>query len=246
MRRLASALVLAALTFTLLLAGTGAAAADSEAGPLDGSFGVPPSRPGDRGVYALNLVVDMGEMMDALVGMYGDEMDAEDQAEMEEMEGLSGTQVIDAQARWEVERLPDRLLPLPGGLEPVASFASAWGSDAFDWTGSAWSSSSSYGYNPCAEDPEECSGDGFGGSASYSSSFGGDEIAGEPWHVVHVDASHSVVATTRVEADPSLPGALLSKDLGLDPGLTVVTRPGPGTAPCGFHSTLQDGPQPLS
>lgn len=134
---------------------------------------------------------------------------------------------MDAGGRWEIERLADRSFPL-ASAQPLASYASSWGTTETNWGNWGWGS---WGM-----------GQGFGFGSPGS-------IRGEPWHVAHVDASHQAIATTRVASHPDLPGQLLAADLaqqGVELGSTLLTTLGPSSAPCGFHSSLQDGPQPLS
>ncbi|MEK6974851.1 MAG: winged helix-turn-helix transcriptional regulator [Candidatus Thermoplasmatota archaeon] len=231
-RRLLTALLVAFGAFGLLLAGTGAATAQDAKGGLDGTFTIAPSRPGDRAVYALHMVrIEEGE---------------------------KGGWAYDAGARLEVERMGDRVIPVDGKPQVASSFASTWTTRDIDW--GAWIAEwqleaamaaleasmdemPEYGEDMSAQDWEDWGeamgewGESLG--AIFSGTWGVDRIKGEPWHVAHIDAQDRVVATTRAGSDPDLPGASLAADLGLAPTTTVVTKFGPSTAPCGFHSGLQ-------
>lgn len=243
LRRVLTASVLALVAFGLLLAGTGAAHAQDGAGGLDGTFGIAPSRPGDRVMYALHMVrIEEGE---------------------------KGGWAYDAGARLEVERLGDRVLPVDGQPQVVSSFASTWttrdidwGDWLYDWQMEAAMSAmqarfeqmpdySDYDgamdeedWDQYAEDMEEYGED----MAEWGEALGdvfadmwglSPRIVGEPWHVAHIDAQDRVVATTRAGSIEDLPGRRLADDLGLDPVTTVVTTFGPSTSPCGFRSDLQ-------
>ncbi len=229
LRRFLTALVLAAGTFALLFAGTGAAEASDGPGALDGRFAVAASRPGDKAVYALDLVVQFdGEML-------------EEYAEDIPGFGTGEAIVLDAGARWELTRLADRLLPDGTGLVPVSSFASSWGTEKVDWFDGDefedFEDADDYGYD----------GGDYGDYGSYGmgAAYAG-QIKGEPWHVVHVGADHQAVAVTKVATEAGLPGQLLATDLGADVGTSLLTTFGPASAPCGFHSDLQDAAQPLA
>jgi predicted transcriptional regulator len=243
MRRVLTASILALAAFGLLLAGTGAANAQDQAGGLDGTFFVAPSRPGDRALYALSFIA---------------------------LEDTDGGWGWDAEATLEVERLGDRVLPIAGQPQAVSSFASTWVTSEIDWM--AWAGHwgmSADDWEEAAEDYEEAAEewedaneeweedgdyeemeeweDEWGEFADlFGQLFGSRRIQGEPWHVAHVDATQRVVATTHAGADADLPGSRLVADLGLDTATTVLTTFGPSTVPCGFHSDLQAGVVPLS
>ena len=237
-RRVVLALVLGAITFSVLVAGTGAALADREPGALEGTFAVAPSQPGDRVVYSLALIVRMDERQ----GIY-----------------------VDAGARMEMERLPDRLLPLDGtASEPLASYATTWATEDIDW---------SMGWSQWAAEQAQGDWDGGWGSDGDWEGYGdpsqygagrenaamasawawtagfGRLVVGDPWQVEHADAAGQAVATTRVAAgddDAGLPGRALADAFGAAPDMRLLTLAGPAPLPCGYASALQLGPQPLS
>lgn len=250
-RRILTALLVAFAAFVLLLAGTGAAAAGGEgANGLEGSFGVAPSRPGDRAEYTLNMI------------------------KVDRPDGDSGW-AYDAGARLTVERVGDRVIPVDGVPQVTASFASTWRISDVDW--SAWSldwGMDAGDWQDFADDMEDMADDcedaaedweeaaeeyeGYGDYGDFGTGWMDcmdwldtfftdfEPIQGEPWHVAHVAPDGRVVATTRAGTDPGLPGARLARSMGLEPSTTVVTLAGPSSAPCGFHSDLQDALQPLA
>lgn len=250
LRRLLTASLLALLALGLMLAGTGAAHAQDAAGPLDGTFTVAPSRPGDRALYALHMVrIENGE---------------------------KGGWAYDAGARLAIERVPDRVMPVDGSPQVLTSFSSTWitrdidwGDWLFDWQlnaamaelGRSMQDMPDYSnYDDAADEDDweqyaqdmEDYGEAWSEwgqdlAAIFTNMWGvSPRIVGEPWHVAHIDDQDRVVATTRAGSDPRLPGNQLATALGLDSRTTVVMTPGPSSAPCGFRSDLQGATVDLS
>ncbi len=212
-RRLWIALTLFTVTLVLLFGATGSALADDKPGALRGSFTVAESKPGDHLTYTIAFI----QPVDSKQGRY-----------------------VDANARYVVERMPDRLLPTPdGGLVPATSFATTWTSEEFSW-----------GFLPFfdmgASFPSDFSdeqawqewGEGWADMSAWDL-LGGSQVHGEQWRVSHFDASGTGFAMTvpseRGSAATPAPGSTYGDTVG--PHLVTVFKSVEG--PCGFLSSLQ-------
>jgi predicted transcriptional regulator len=248
-RRTLTALLVAFGSFILLFAGTGAAAADGNGNGLDGSFQVARSRPGDSISYTLNLIKidgpesDSGWAYDAGARLKVERADdrvilVDGQPQVTQAFAstwaISDVDWSDWADEWEmsydaVEDCQDDVedppeMPSYSDYDDADEYSDDmddW-SDAYDDYWDAWGDCWDFldvMYN------------------TYAS------IVGEPWHVAHAAPDGRVLATTEPGSQAGLPGNLLARDLGLTAADTVLTEAGPSSAPCGFHSDLQDGPQ---
>lgn len=246
---------------SLIVAGTTAEPVAPEDSPAE--FGTAPSRPGDRGMYKTALVVvdgGRGEYFDMNARYAFERLD-------DRLMPANGTLVPVASfvGEWKSEpfRLPLRdLLGIPE-LPTIA--VPTCGTEGVDWTDEdaveeweeeceemieEWEEEFEQDMEEWEEQMESWAESMEDWAEALDREFHTVEATG--WHVTHHDARNATVALSYRD-DTTFPRPIATQGLAFtgrvervdEPGRLVFTEPVPVPGPCGWRTSLQDGPQDM-